>query len=82
MVKVKYMKGEITVALILAGVVVAIIVGIAAPLITKKPDSPVEQAAEAYLKNETGLVIDFTPDDPKPGNLATEPTTTGNLVTK
>lgn len=40
----------------------AVSVGIAALVITKKNDSPVEQAAEAVLRTQ-GIDIDFSPDD-------------------
>lgn len=40
----------------------AMLVGGAAYFISKKNDSPVEQAAEAVLKTQ-GVNIDFSPDD-------------------
>jgi sugar/nucleoside kinase (ribokinase family) len=43
-------------------IIAALCVGSAAYFITKKNDSPIEQAAEAVLKTE-GVDIDFSPDD-------------------
>lgn len=63
------MKGEVLTTLLLVGVAVAIVVGVAAPYFTKKNDTPIEQAAEAYIKKETGLDIDFSPDE-KSDNLS------------
>lgn len=40
----------------------AVLAGSAAYFISKKNDSPVEQAAEAILKTE-GIDIDFSPED-------------------
>lgn len=40
----------------------ALVVGSAAYFISKKNDSPIEQAAEAVLKTQ-GVDIDFSPDD-------------------
>jgi len=40
----------------------ALVVGSAAYFISKKNDSPAEQAAEAVLKTQ-GVDIDFSPDD-------------------
>lgn len=49
----------------IAAVVVAVIVGIATPLIIKKKDTPIEQAAERVLKDVTGVDVDFSPEDKK-----------------
>lgn len=70
MIKVKYMKGEIVTALLAIGVAVAIVVGVAVPYFTKKNDTPLEQAAEAFIKNETGVEYDFSPEDPKSDKVA------------
>lgn len=43
-------------------IIAALCVGSAAFFISKKNDSPVEQAAEAVLKTQ-GVDIDFSPDD-------------------
>ena len=43
-------------------VLAAMLVGGSAYLITKKNDSPIEQAAEAILKSQ-GIDMDFSPDD-------------------
>lgn len=53
-------KGVAVVEIILA---IAFIAGIGAYVFTKKADSPIEQAAEAVIKIETGLDIDFSPED-------------------
>lgn len=46
-----------------AGIIIAaILVGLAALLITQKNDSPVEQAAEQVLRTQ-GIDIDLSPDD-------------------
>lgn len=52
------------IGLIIKGViaVIAIIIGIAAPLILRKKDSPIEQLAEKVIKNEFGFDVDFTPE--------------------
>ena len=42
---------------------VSIIVGIGARFIFKKKDHPVEQIAEKILKDQTGIDIDFTPEE-------------------
>lgn len=46
----------------LAIIIAGFLVGLGAYTITKKNDSPVEQAAEAVLKSQ-GIDIDFSPDD-------------------
>lgn len=43
-------------------IMAAMLVGSAAYFISKKNDSPVEQAAESVLKTQ-GVDIDFSPDD-------------------
>lgn len=43
-------------------IIAALCVGSAAYFITKKNDSPIEQAAESVLKTQ-GVDIDFSPDD-------------------
>lgn len=43
-------------------IIAAMFVGAGAYLISKKNDSPAEQAAEAVLKTQ-GVDIDFSPDD-------------------
>ena len=45
--------------------IVAIIVGFSASIISNKPNSPVEELAEAVIKMETGMDIEFSPDDNK-----------------
>ncbi|MEG0037461.1 MAG: hypothetical protein RR733_04915 [Victivallaceae bacterium] len=42
---------------------VAIIVGAVCPLIFKTSDSKIEQVCEAYLKSQTGMDIDFSPEE-------------------
>ncbi len=47
-------------------VAIAAIVGAAALFVTKKPDSPVEQMAEAVIDKELGLpagTVDFSKDN-------------------
>jgi hypothetical protein len=41
---------------------IAFVAGFGALMLSKKPDSPVEQAAEAVLKTQ-GIDIDFSQDD-------------------
>ena len=43
-------------------ILVAMITGISAYLITQKNDSPIEQATEAVLRTQ-GIDIDFSPND-------------------
>lgn len=45
-------------------IIVAVVgvIGYSAHLITKKDDGPVEEMAEAYIKQETGKDIDLTPE--------------------
>jgi hypothetical protein len=52
-------KGSITLigAVLLA---TALLTGAATAFFSKSPDSPVEQAAESYLKHQIGLDIDFS----------------------
>lgn len=45
---------------ILIGLVVAIVLGVFTPIVTKKPDTPIEQAAEMYIYKETGKEVDFS----------------------
>lgn len=45
------------------GVAIAIIVGVATPLITKKNDTMPEEMAEAYIYRQTGKQIDFSPSE-------------------
>jgi len=42
---------------------VSIIVGSVSHLIFKKKDSAVEQIAEKIIESQTGIDIDFTPED-------------------
>ncbi len=42
--------------------IIALLFGLCAHVITRKNDSAIEQAAEAILKSE-GIDIDFSPDD-------------------
>ncbi len=44
-------------------IIVCVVVGVGATLITKKNDTTAEQLAEKVLKDETGIDIDFSPDD-------------------
>jgi len=48
-------------------IMAAMLVGSAAYFISKKNDSPAEQAAEAVLRTQ-GVDIDFSPDDDCPDN--------------
>lgn len=48
-------------------IIAALCVGSAAYFITKKNDSPIEQAAESVLKTQ-GVDIDFSPDDEENDN--------------
>ena len=43
-------------------ILVAMLAGISAYLITQKNDSPIEQASEAVLRTQ-GIDIDFSPND-------------------
>lgn len=54
-----FMSTEISIVI----VVVALITGLTAASIAKKPDGPVEEVAEQLIKDQTGWDIDFTPDD-------------------
>jgi len=38
-----------------------VVIGILTPRITKKDDTPIEQAAEAFILKETGQDVDFSP---------------------
>lgn len=40
----------------------AAVIGYFSPKVTKKDDSKTEELAEEFIKNETGMEIDFTPD--------------------
>ena len=51
----------------LAIIAVVAIVGVSAKYIMKKDDSALEEAAENYIKDETGKDIDFTPDSKEMG---------------
>ena len=55
-------KGFATVAVL---IVVCVVVGVGAIFVTKKNDSVPEQLAEEVLKSQTGIDIDFSPDDSK-----------------
>lgn len=59
---------------VLIGIVVAIIAGFATPLITKKADTPIEQAAEVFIYKQTGKEIDFSASlkAPKPDTVEKE----------
>ncbi len=63
-------KGEIALWL-LAGVLIAAVIGFCTPKITHKNDGPVEQATEMFIKDKTGLDVDFSPDD-KDANVSTK----------
>ncbi len=44
----------------------ALIVGLLSQVfIFKKPDNPVEQLAEEVIKDQTGVTIDLSPEEPK-----------------
>lgn len=51
------------------GIVSAIVIGVSfvigavTSIIIKKKDSPVEQFAEYVIKKETGIDVDFTPEE-------------------
>lgn len=64
-------KGEGAMTYVIIGLIVAAIVGLATPIITKKPDTPVEQAAEMYIYSKTGKQVDFSPDE-KPDTVNQE----------
>ena len=42
---------------------VSLIVGAITTIIIKKKDNPIEQIAEFVIKHETGIDIDFTPEE-------------------
>lgn len=43
--------------------ILALIIGFSAAHLSKKPDTPIEEAAEAVIKMTSGLDIEFSPDD-------------------
>jgi len=44
-------------------IAIAVTVGIVAPYFLKKNDTPLEQAAEKIIKDQTGIDIDFSPEE-------------------
>ena len=46
-------------------VAVVAVIGFSYAKITKTDDSPVEEAAEQVIKNETGFDVDLTPNSPE-----------------
>lgn len=57
-------KGEAS--LLLAFIIIACtLVGVGTFLFTKKPETPLEEVAEAILFNQTGIDVDFSPDSPE-----------------
>ena len=50
------------IATVVVVVTIAVVIGLASVFVTKKNDNPVEQAAEAIIKAETGLDVDLTPE--------------------
>ena len=42
---------------------ISIVIGSVAHIILKKKDSAIEQLAEKIIKDQTGIDIDFTPDE-------------------
>lgn len=54
-----------------AGVIIlvlAVVVGVGSALLLKKDDGPIEEAAEAIIKQQTGVDVDLTPGSPEDGN--------------
>lgn len=46
----------------------ALVAGYVSVFATKEDDSPIEQAAEEVIKEETGILVDLTPDKENPDN--------------
>jgi len=46
-------------------VTIALVIGAASIVITKTNDSPIEQIAEAVIKQQTGLDVDISPENSK-----------------
>ena len=46
----------------------AIVIGVGSTYIFKKPNNPVEQIAEAVIKEETGMQLDLSPKDSQEDN--------------
>lgn len=58
----KHNQGFATLIVLVA---VCVVVGVGAIVITKKNDTPAEQLAEKVLKDQTGLDVDFSPENTK-----------------
>lgn len=53
---------EVGTIVLISSIVVAAVIGYGASQLSEKPDGPLEEAAEDYIADQTGIDFDFTPD--------------------